>query len=259
MKKALHIAAALAVGAAGLSACGNSEKDNFAFSSYEFTTVAEGADSDSLRSVMKDFDGRWSVTLSGILPERLGDRDVSQLRDTVMAMACLKADESGKLEPDLSSDLRPISDKAQKEKKSDPGSIFRSEVALDLLTPDFAVFRISNYSFPEGAPHGGFATGYINYDIRNGKILRLSSVLTPGFEKMLKPAIFNRLSEEGLEMLVEADAFPMPHIYRFTLDGIEFVYGLYEIAPYSAGEPTVLFYYPELESILRPEAKKRFL
>lgn len=240
-----------------LGGCGSNDKDNFSFSSYEFSVIADGADSDSLRNVLDDFDGRWTVNLSGILPERLGDKDIAELRDSLMNLANLKEGKRGKLSIALPSEIKELDEDSIKgqSSKGTPRSTLNHELSLMLLTPKLAVFKSYTFTYPEGAPHGGFVNKYLNYDIQNGKILSVKELFTEGYAEWLAPAIYDRLAEQGIDMIVDKEDVNVPANIRLTGDGIEFIYGLYEIAPYSEGEPTVFFTSSELLTILTPEGK----
>lgn len=258
----LLIAMNLAVGGMIVS-CGDAEDNNeMSFAPYELTTIADGADSDSLRSVMEDFDGRWSVCLTGVLPKKLGKNDVTELRDSLCRLANLRMDDKDRLEILLPSELKAIDSKKGKGKKDAdkaPGSVMTHELSLDLLTPRFAVFRGYTYTYPEGAAHPAFANGYVNYDIEKGKIITYKMIFTDGFQKLLRIAIYDRLIEQGVDVQVEKEDFKVAHQFRLTPSGIEFIYGIYEIAPYSDNEPSVFFDYSELSSILTPLGKEMFL
>ena len=248
----------------GFTACkGEKEKGDMNFSSYSLSVVAEGADSDSLRNVLDNFDGRWNVNVCGILPERLGEKSVEELRDSLCRLANITFDEDGKTVVEYPEELRELSKELGDTIPTDrkPGSIFDNTLSLAMLTPKVAVFNSYKYSYPEGAAHGVWVNSYVNYDIAAGQILTYGNLFTTGFGKMLVPAILNKLEEQGIELIVEREDIinRMPRQFRLTPDGIEFIYSLYEIAPYSAGEPKVKFTYGELESLLRPAAKSLLL
>lgn len=248
-----------------MASCGNTESGNMSFESFELSEVADGADSDSLRNQLDDFDGRWDVKTSGVLPVKLGDKDMSELRDSLYAMAGVVAEE-GKLKIRLPEELKPLEEKKDSEGKENapkkdarPGSTLEREISIDLLTPSLAVFHCYTYSYPEGAAHGGYANAYLNYDIASGKIVTMQSLFTAGFEKLLLPAIRLNLEASETALLVDLGEVGLPSQFRITDSGVDFIYGIYEIAPYAAGEPTVSFSFGELESILTPAGKKLLL
>lgn len=245
-----------------LTSCGGDEgKGAMSFSEYSLTAVADGADSDSLRSVFANFDGRCSVSVSGVLPERLGEKNVEALRDSLCRLANVELDEKGKIAVVYPSELKELS-KAISDTVADgrkPGSVYENKLSLAMLTPKLAVFNSYMYSYPEGAAHGVWTNSYVNYDIESGKILTTKNIFTTDYHKLLVPAIINKLKEQDLEFLVEESEIKMPKQFCLTPSGIDFIYGLYEITPYSEGEVTAHFTYAELSSILRPEAKALFL
>ncbi|MDE6558885.1 MAG: RsiV family protein [Muribaculaceae bacterium] len=257
-KSMVYGSAAILIGA--LASCsGNDAKGDFNFSSYEMSAVADGHDSDSLRNVLEDFDGRWDVKVSGVLPERLGSKSVAELRDSLCRLANVSFDEKGKTVVEYPAEMRELAahlaDSIAPDRK--PGSAFENSLSVSMLTPKLVVFNSYMYSYPEGAPHGVWLNSYVNYDIQAGEILTYSDIFTEGFSKMLVPAILNKLEAQGVQILMSREEIGtrMPRQFRLMPDGMEFVYNIYEIAPYSAGEPRVKFTYGELESLLRPAAK----
>lgn len=246
--------------------CGGKSGD-VVFENYEAATVAEAADSDSLRNILDNYDGRWEVTSSGVLPVSLGNKDISALRDTLYKLANIRLDDN-KLSISLPSELIPY-DKSSKENKKNeketktvdgkPASRLYSNLTVDMLTTRVAVFHALTYSYSEGAAHSAYSNTYVNYDIESGKIVTMPLIFTSGFEKLLLPAIRRQLEEKGVEVLVEPNEIRLPEQFRITADGIDFIYGLYEIAPYSEGEPTVTFSNGELSSILTPTGKALLL
>lgn len=244
-----------------LSSCGGNKGD-IVFENFELATVADGADSDSLRNAVHDFDGRWEVSTSGVLPVSLGNKDVSELRDSLFKLANISFDDN-KLQISLPSELIPLDKSKEKgeNKVGDgkPGSRLYTSLMVDMLTRKVAVFHNYMFSYPEGAAHGVYANSYINYDIESGKIITLNAIFTSGFEKLLTPAIRRKLEESDIELLVDPEEIRLPKQFRITADGIDFIYGIYEIAPYSEGEPTVTFYNGELSSILTPTGKALLL
>lgn len=244
------------------ASCGGNNGD-VVFENFEVADVADGADSDSLRNIYSDYDGRWEVSASGVLPVTLGDKDVSALRDTLFKLANLRLDDN-KLVINLPKELKPLeksSDKKDGAKTFDgkPASRLLTTLSVDMLTQRMAVFHNFSYVYSEGAAHGMYTNTYVNYDIESGKIVTMNSLFTSGYEKLLLPAILNRLEENGAELIVEPEEVRLPTQFRITADGVDFIYGLYEITPYAAGEQTVSFDNGELTSILSPTGKALLL
>lgn len=259
------MAALILAGAAmfsiSLVSCGDKkDKGEISFSSYSFSEVADGADSDSLRNVLENFDGRWSVKLTGVLPEKIGEKSVDALRDSLYNLADLSIDEKGNLVVKYPSELKAlekeIADTISSGRK--PGSAYENNLSVAMLTPKVVVFRNFKYSYPEGAAHPVWLNNYLNYDIKSGQIITMRSLFTDGYGKLLRPAIENKLQEAGVDLFPDQE-ISLPKQFRLTPTGIDFIYNIYEIAPYAAGEPTVHFTYYELESIMSPAGKALLL
>lgn len=250
------LSALLIPGLALLSSCGGSADDEqyFSFQSYTLTSVAKGADTDSLRLHLKDFNGLWNVSTSGIMPVKVGPHEITALTDSLAAMSCVNFD-AGAPAIVLPRELQALPKDSAASDSLEAGSSLMVRTTLDLLTPVAAVFRVFTYSYPEGAAHGVYSNRYLNFDVAGGSIITLSTLFNPGYERVLQPMIVERLKEAHSTLLVEDDEIEIPQVFRITSDGIEFIYGIYAIAPYSEGEPTVSFNAYELADLLTPTGK----
>lgn len=235
-----------------LISCGSGEQQFFSFQSFSLSTVAEGSDNDSVKDEIDDFNGMWDVSISGVQPVKIGPNELTTLNDTLGQLmsvdftadpAVIKLPEE--LVP-LASDTTGVAPKSKLVKR----------LTLDLLNTNVAVFRVYSYAFPEGAAHGIYANKFVNYDISSGGIISLSTLFTPGYAKTLQPMIVHRLKERHREFLVDEEEIEVTPNIRITNNGVEFVYGVYSIAPYSDGEPVVTFNAYELSDILTAEGKK---
>lgn len=251
--------ASMAAGAARcgtLSSCGNATADEqfFSFESYSLSKVAEGADTDSLSKTMVDFDGRWELTSEGITPVKVGDRDVTALSDTLAVLSCVDFS-SGTPRMVLPEYLKDLPQEKASPDTVSPGSRMELSTTLDMLSPLAAVFRVFSYAYPEGAAHGMYSTRYVNYDVVGGRVLDLSILFNQGYGSKLRQMILERLKESKYQLIVDDEEVNVPSNFRITADGIDFVYSLYEVAPYSDGEPVVGFRAYELADLLSPTGK----
>ncbi|MDE7080565.1 MAG: RsiV family protein [Muribaculaceae bacterium] len=256
-KTYIMLAAAGAGSLAALSSCGNATADEqfFSFESYSLQKVAEGVDTDSLSKSMIDFDGRWELTSEGISPVKVGDQSVTALADTLAALSCVDFS-TGTPAMTLPPYLKDVpQDKEAPADTVTPGSRMTLSTTVDMLTPLAAVFRVYSYAYPEGAAHGMYSTRYVNYDVVGGRVLSLSMLFNPGYERQLQPMIVERLKESKYQLLVDEDEIGISPNFRITPDGVDFVYSLYEVAPYSDGEPVVSFRAYELADLLSPTGK----
>lgn len=240
---------------AGVSSCGSDNQQFFSFQSFYLNTVAEGADNDSVKDDINDFDGKWDVTVSGIQPVKVGPHLLTELNDTLGTLACVNfTAEPAVLQ--LPSELTPLSSQATDSVASK--SKLMKRLTLDLLNDRVAVFRVYTFAYPEGAAHGLYSNAYVNYDVVKGNIITLNSIFAPGYERTLQPEIVKRLKEKHSDLLAEDNEIMISPNFRLTEDGVEFIYGIYSIAPYSDGEPIVAFNPYELSDILSAEGKTIF-
>lgn len=234
--------------------CGNKtkceQKDLISFESYSFKTQAQDKDLDSMRMESPDYSGLWEISSEGVLPVAGTDDKLKALRDTIMSLASIK-EEDGKITRRLASYLQVPGEATDSVK---PRSLELNKVMVNLLNPELLVMQVFQYSYPEGAAHGNYSTVYVNYDIHSGKILTLPDIFVDNFQEMLLPRIVTRL-QENVDLIVESEGITIPQNFRVTENGIEFIYALYSVAPYSEGEPRVMFYVSDLEDILSQTGK----
>lgn len=241
----------IAISGFGLTGCqngGQGSEGGIVFEEYSVKGVGVGNDRDSICGEFKDYNGVWQVSSRGILPKKIGKHDITSLRDTLSLLANLdfNSEKPAVRFPEY------IIASEEKLDSASAKSLLASNIIVDRLTPKVVVFRTFTFQMPEGAAHGVYSTSYINYDITTGKILTFRDIFVNDYEPQLLHLIGERLAD-GRELLVSPEEIGLPNVVRLTEDGVEFLYGLYEIAPYSEGEPRVLIYYSLLRDLLTPE------
>ena len=63
-------------------------------------------------------------------------------------------------------------------------------------------------------------------------------------------------SNKEYEPVIESDSFNLSNNIYLDSRGVHFIYDVYEIAPYAAGEQDLLLYFGQLEELFRPEFKR---
>lgn len=245
--------AAMFVAMGFMAACSDENKgETISFEKFKCESLAKGADADSMRVIIKDYSGIWECTASGVMPVNIGDKDLTALRDTLQAVALVDI-EDNKYRMHYPSELTPY-DSKEKKNGLKPKSSLVSELSVVLVNPRVVVFKSYVYSYPEGAAHGMYSNTFINYSISEGKVLTLSDIFKQGYEKELQPMLADQAASEA-ELLVEPEEVPVSSNFRVTDEGIEFIYGLYSIAPYAAGEVKVKINSYEISDLLTPAGK----
>lgn len=119
-------------------------------------------------------------------------------------------------------------------------------------------YCIFSYAFTGGA-HGLESREFHNFNLRTGKIIRLSDFLKPGYEKDLTVILTRKLHQnlklQPNQKLSESGFFqddikPNQNFY-VTPEGIGFYYNHYDISPYSNGPTDLFLKYSELKSLMK--------
>lgn len=248
MKKTYFMAAAASLLLASCAGSGNRSESDSAkveFEMYDIRGVAEMVDADSLT----DNEG-WKycdVKEQGVLPVKIGNKDISQLRDSLERLAAVRFVSPDKVEARLDSTMRMTDLDTVK-----CCSGYQDILTLSLMTPRLLVWKNLASSYVCAAAHGMYNTTFVNYSIADGKILTISDLMNSGYEKQLTEMIREKIREDKVDLIVPMEEVGIPKDFELTSTGIRFVYTLYEIAPYSAGEVTVDFDAYELEELLKP-------
>lgn len=123
-------------------------------------------------------------------------------------------------------------------------------------------FSDSYYSYSGGAL-GIYGTGYINFKKESGRKINFTDLfdadqitgLTATVEQHFRE-LHNIAEGQGYDQagfFIEDDSFYVSKNFLLDSDNISFVYQVYEIAPYVAGEITVTVPIKKLKAYLKPE------
>lgn len=246
--KTLSIAVLSAGAILLMASCGNSgkQKDNeITFTSYNFDMMSELTDPDSIGGREGSL---CRVVGEGVLPVGVGENDISTLRDSLENMGKVIFTEKGEASPRYGHELRPAS---AEEATSEAGNYVSNTLTLTLLTSRLAVWQDYVELYAYGAAHGRSQTSFLNYDIKNNRIISLRDLLKPDYEKELIPMLEEKVKENP-EVFRDAE-IDIPSNFRITSrGGLTFLYPVYDIAPFSAGEISVSFSAYELGEMLSP-------
>lgn len=120
-----------------------------------------------------------------------------------------------------------------------------------------ATFAISFYDY-EGGAHGIEGNSYFTIDLTTHHILTLNDLFNekdlPKVKKLLWEQYNN--SNKEYEPVIEVDSFNLSNNIYLDSRGVHFIYDVYEIAPYAAGEQDLFLYFGQLEELFRPEFKR---
>lgn len=120
-----------------------------------------------------------------------------------------------------------------------------------------ATFAISFYDY-EGGAHGIEGNRYFTIDLTTRHILTLNDLFNEKDLPKVKTLLWEQYnnSNKEYEPLIGADSFNLSNNIYLDSRGVHFIYDVYEIAPYAAGEQDLLLYFGQLEELFRPEFKR---
>ena len=214
------------------------KSDDLEFESFSYHVIMEGNDSIEGYKGSQYQDCRGE----GVLPKSLGNDNVRQLRDSLMAIIDVRSVGDGEVEPIATAEFRPtdLSPADTEACNTSYGSISAS-----LVNPRLVVFNCYGSVYYCGAAHGSYGESVVNYDIENGKILSLYDVVKPAMKAKLRALINESVKRNDMQSYVNPD-IDIAATFRITNDGLEFIYQPYEVAPYAVGMVKVLVYEYEL-------------
>jgi hypothetical protein len=146
---------------------------------------------------------------------------------------------------------------------SDLSISYETELAQDDLIS--VVFTISSYY--QGAAHPNSYSEVINYDLKNGKSLKLSDIFKPGAKYLQALSNYcvadlkKQSKEKGADGMLDdssinAGAGPKNDNYRrwsITRQGLGINFDSYQVGPYAAGAQYVKVPYSAIKDIVNPE------
>ena len=120
-----------------------------------------------------------------------------------------------------------------------------------------ATFAISFYDY-EGGAHGIEGNRYFTIDLTTRHILTLNDLFNEKDLPKVKMLLWEQYnnSNKEYELVIGADSFNLSNNIYLDSRGVHFIYDVYEIAPYAAGEQDLLLYFGQLEELFKPEFKR---
>ena len=120
-----------------------------------------------------------------------------------------------------------------------------------------ATFAISFYDY-EGGAHGIEGNRYFTIDLTTRHILTLNDLFNEKDLPKVKTLLWEQYnnSNKEYEPVIGVDSFNLSNNIYLDSKGVHFIYDVYEIAPYAAGEQDLLLYFGQLEELFKAEFKR---
>lgn len=141
----------------------------------------------------------------------------------------------------------------------------RDELILAARTPyrnaAITVVELSSYYYPTSAAHGMTHVQYLNWDNQANRRITLADMLAPNQQANFE-ALLRQAHQQWLKSNQDAIDDPANYLRMWPFQatdnvglsdqGLVIKYNSYDIAPYSAGQPSLLIPYSQLRTVLRP-------
>jgi len=132
-----------------------------------------------------------------------------------------------------------------------------------LAQDDLISLQLSVNSYYQGAAHPNTFTEVVNYDLKNGKPLKLADLFKPGAKYLAAIANYciadlkKQAKEKGLEASeIENGAAANAKNYQswtMTRKGLGINFDAYQVGPYAVGPQFVLVPYANLKDLINPD------
>ena len=145
------------------------------------------------------------------------------------------------------------------------GSDLSISYTVAMVQEDLASIEFDVGAYYMGAAHPNSYSEVVNYDLKNGKLLKLSDLFTPGAKFLpvisaycIKDLKSQSKSKEGMledESWIEKGAGPSLQNYKswtIAKKGLGINFDSYQVGPYAAGPQSVLVPYSAIKDLVNP-------
>ena len=141
------------------------------------------------------------------------------------------------------------------------GSDLNIGYTVVLAQDDLVSIRFDVGTYYQGAAHPNSYTEVINYDLKNGKQLKLSDLFKPGAKYLQAISAYSTadLKKQGKDLLpeqIESGAAPKAENYQswnIGKTGLGINFDAYQVGPYAAGPQFVSVPYSNLKDLINPD------
>lgn len=118
---------------------------------------------------------------------------------------------------------------------------------------NLATFALQSYSYPAGAAHGMYHQEFVNFDLSNKKHIAVSDLIKPNMNQKLRDELY-ATNQNWLEAHnIKKDKLQLSDNYYYGVNGIVFVYPLYELASYAEGMSELTLPYYSAKQFIKAE------
>lgn len=140
-------------------------------------------------------------------------------------------------------------------KTVDPLKLSQSQTVVRYLSQhqNIASFEYLSYVYPAGAAHGMYHKEYVHFDLKTKKRIALQDLIVKGQNKKLLETLYSANSMWLTDHNIEQDKLELSDNFYYGVDGIVFVYPLYELASYAEGMSELTLPYVSVNGLIQSE------
>ena len=164
---------------------------------------------------------------------------------------------------DFKKDMAPQAGEDEPRPEGSMGSDLTVNYDIALAQDDLVSVEFNVGSYYMGAAHPNSYSEVLNYDLKNGKQLKLGDLFKPGAKYLQAIATYciadlkKQAKDKGLlDDEIEKGAAASPknyHSWTITRRGLGINFDSYQVGPYAAGPQFVLVPYSTLKDLINPE------
>lgn len=118
---------------------------------------------------------------------------------------------------------------------------------------NLATFAIQSYSYPAGAAHGMSHQEFVIFDLSNKKHITVNNLIKSGFSQKLVAELYASNQNWLEQHNIKKEQLQLSDNYYYGVNGIVFVYPLYELASYAEGMSELTLPYYTAQKFIKPE------
>jgi hypothetical protein len=118
---------------------------------------------------------------------------------------------------------------------------------------NLATFAIQTYSYSAGAAHGMSHQEFVNFDLSNKKHITVAELLKPEMNQKLRDELYAANQNWLDDHQIKKDQLQVSDNFYYGVNGIVFVYPLYELASYAEGMSELTLPYYSAKKFIKAE------
>lgn len=143
---------------------------------------------------------------------------------------------------------------AESEAQSSPKGLNQNSIYVRFISQqnNLATFVIQTYTYAAGAAHGMYHNEYVTFDLSTQKRLALTDILKPNVEAKVAEQLYDANANWLIQKDITRDKLQLSDNY-YGVNGLVFVYPLYELTSYAEGMPELKLPYQVAKDLIKAE------